>query len=360
MESDLTLIIPASGKSSRFPNMKPKWLLTHPNGKLMIELVLEGITKNNRFSRIIITILKAHVEKYEADVIMAQMFESKGYSVELLVLDEPTSSAVDTVYQTLSIKDVTGPFVIKDSDNYVECQLGSGNFVVGASLYDSNFSISNIPAKSFIILDSSSHIISGIVEKEIVSQTVSLGVYGFESGALFKETCDKIFESEDYKYYSELYVSHVVAYWIAFNGSIFKYLSLSAYEDWGTLDDWNRVRKRNSTYFVDIDGVIMKNSGKYGKVNWRNNTTILEGNLLALKKISNEGGQIVFVTARGDEDLIIVKKILLEYEISYKCIVTDCNHATRILINDFAPTNPYPSSVAINIPRNGSLTEFLV
>ena len=37
-----TLLIPAAGKSSRFPNMKPKWLLTHPSGELMIEKVLKS------------------------------------------------------------------------------------------------------------------------------------------------------------------------------------------------------------------------------------------------------------------------------------------------------------------------------
>lgn len=32
-----SLIIPCGGKSSRFPNMRPKWLLTHPDGQLMIQ-----------------------------------------------------------------------------------------------------------------------------------------------------------------------------------------------------------------------------------------------------------------------------------------------------------------------------------
>ena len=37
-----TLLIPCAGKSNRFPNMKPKWMLTHPDGKLMIEKYLTG------------------------------------------------------------------------------------------------------------------------------------------------------------------------------------------------------------------------------------------------------------------------------------------------------------------------------
>ena len=35
-------------------------------------------------------------------------------------------------------------------------------------------------------------------------------------------------------------------------------------------------------------------------------------------------------------------------------------HSGRILINDFAATNPYPTSVAINLPRNSkNLKEYL-
>jgi len=32
-----TLLLPVAGKSARYPGMRPKWLLTMPNGKLMIE-----------------------------------------------------------------------------------------------------------------------------------------------------------------------------------------------------------------------------------------------------------------------------------------------------------------------------------
>lgn len=69
-----TLIIPCAGKSSRFPNMKPKYMLTHPDGKLMVEKAMEGINPEV-FDRIIITIVKPHDEKYEAKLIMEQVFK---------------------------------------------------------------------------------------------------------------------------------------------------------------------------------------------------------------------------------------------------------------------------------------------
>ena len=36
-----SLIIPVAGKSSRYPGMRPKWLLTMPDGKLMLEKSIE-------------------------------------------------------------------------------------------------------------------------------------------------------------------------------------------------------------------------------------------------------------------------------------------------------------------------------
>jgi hypothetical protein len=34
------------------------------------------------------------------------------------------------------------------------------------------------------------------------------------------------------------------------------------------------------------------------------------------------------------------------------------NHAARVIINDFATTNPYPSGMAITLPRNASLKDY--
>jgi hypothetical protein len=32
----------------------------------------------------------------------------------------------------------------------------------------------------------------------------------------------------------------------------------------------------------------------------------------------------------------------------------NCNHGRRFLVNDHAPSNPYPSAVAISIERNSA------
>ena len=136
-----TLIIPCAGKSSRFPNMKPKYMLTHPDGKLMIEKSIEQLNIDI-FDRIIITIVKPHDEKYDAGLIMYQVFQNNP-KVEVCVLDDFTSSASETIYQTIKKMNITGSVVIKDSDNIVKVNLQNNikNMIVGYDIYNKKKSI---------------------------------------------------------------------------------------------------------------------------------------------------------------------------------------------------------------------------
>ena len=59
----MNLILPVAGQSSRYPNMRPKWLITLPDGKLMIEKSVENFNLKI-FKKIYIVVLKEHIKKY--------------------------------------------------------------------------------------------------------------------------------------------------------------------------------------------------------------------------------------------------------------------------------------------------------
>ena len=113
------------------------------------------------------------------------------------------------------------------------------------------------------------------------------------------------------------------------------------------------------TYFVDFDGVIMKNSGKHGRVNWSNNAELLEDNAAALRGLQAAGAQIVITTSRPEALRPQLESLLATAGIKPYAIVMGLNHAPRVLINDFANTNPYPSATAISLPRNANIMEYL-
>ena len=180
MTQKATLIIPAAGKSSRYPNMKPKWLLTHPSGRLMIDKVLNSV-KYKDFNRTIITILKEHCKKHDADIILKQIF---GDSIELLILEEQTSSAAETVYETIKQSGIKGQLVIKDSDCLIEnSYFPEKNYIVGLTI-DSKTSVDRVQQKSFIIKNDDD-IIVDILEKEMVSNIICLGIYSVDSDSLY-------------------------------------------------------------------------------------------------------------------------------------------------------------------------------
>lgn len=352
-----TLIIPCGGKSSRFPKMKPKWMLTHPDGQLMIEKAISGF-ELEQFDRIIVTIIKAHAEAYEGDIILDQLFDiTKGSKVELLILDEFTSCQAETVYETLIRKNVHGDFVIKDSDNFVKSdEYFEGDFIIGLNIHDFQREIYRLKSKSFLVKNEQ-NIIVDIIEKQIKSENICLGVYGFSSVENFTDAY-KILQANNVDK-SEIYISHVVSYLIGMKQSVFKYIEAQDFEDWGTLQDWVTVQKNSATYFVDVDGVILENHGKYGKKNWSNCVNILENNMKVLSELQKNGAQIVITTSRDDSYKELLENILKQFNIYPHAILTNLNHASRIIINDFAPTNPYPSCKAISLPRNSDIADYL-
>lgn len=348
-----TLIIPCGGKSSRFPNMRPKWLLTHPDGLLMIQKAI-GCVNLDSFDRVVIVILQHHIDKYDADLIVNQAFKGNE-KINLCVLPEPTASASETVVNAIRRMNITGSITIKDSDNLVDFVIpaANANAVVGLSLRP-NVKIQNIQGKSFLRVNDQSLLID-IIEKKVVSDVICLGVYQFSDAGLFVS----IYEELSKKVKGEMFISHIVSYALRNCNTPFEFVEANNFQDWGTFKEWRTVQQSMKTYFVDYDGVLIKNSGKYGKVNWDNNNQMLENNCKKLAELVRDGAQIVITTSRPECYRASILANLKKYDIRPYALIMGLNHAPRVLINDFAPTNPFPSATALSIPRNSELEGYL-
>jgi hypothetical protein len=352
-----TLIIPAAGDSSRFPNMKPKWLLTHPQKGLMISKILTDEFVDS-YDKIYITILKRHVKEYEADVILDQLFKQRNINnCELVILDQPTNSSPETVYNTIKLKNITGSLTIKDSDCVVEFDNnGLLNFIVGLDITQTE--TTNPGNKSFLVKDEYNNI-QDIIEKNIVSNYICTGVYSLENINDFILGYDTLKKSNLFDN-KEMYISHIFSYLIQKQIVAVEYIKCTNFKDWGTLEDWRNEQEKYKTYVFDIDGVVVQNVGPYGVKNWYNSITPLLENIKIIKRLSKNGNQIIFMTSRDKKGIKLVEQLLKNHNIIYHQIITDCYHSQRVIINDHADTNPYPSCSSISIERNGSLKPFLV
>ena len=59
----MKILLPVAGKSSRYPGMRPKWLLTLPEGRLMVEKALSGI--NMEFvDEVVLIMLEEHTNLF--------------------------------------------------------------------------------------------------------------------------------------------------------------------------------------------------------------------------------------------------------------------------------------------------------
>jgi len=342
----VNLIIPAAGKSTRFPGVKPKWMLTHPSGKLMVTASIAGLDLSN-VNNIYITVLKEHlINERISETEIVNAFGQIGIDykkLKILVLDNPTKNQPQTIATTIEHFNIEGPIYIKDPDNYFIDTPKAQNSVTTYNLQNSdNINGAN---KSYVTVDEYGFI-NNIVEKKIISSTFCTGGQSFLSSKEFL----KYYKKSDRKD-SGFYVSHIIFNMIL-NKIKFLMVDVKQYYDWGTLKDWNGYKRKYATIFVDLDGVLVNNGSQYFAPYW-GETEGISQNITAINELYNSGKiKIIITTARDRSCAKITEKQLKSLNILYHDIIFDLPHSKRIIINDFAKTNPYKSCDAINLERN--------
>lgn len=338
-----TLILPCAGLSTRYPNMRPKYLLTCPSGDLVLKKALDSVVLDD-IARIVVVLLSEHESEYH---VINALRKSLPATVEYLVLDAPTRGPADTVYRAITEMNISSQVIVKDSDSFFDPISSNEGSFVGVLDLRENLDIKKIAAKSFSIINEHD-IITSIVEKNVVSNFISGGVYGFSSAELFK-TCFQSFESH---HSSEIFVSHIIDLAIS-EGEIFSPQRLTGLVDVGTIDDWGHYTQSQSVYFVDIDGLIFRNQSYYFAPYWGDEVCPLQRNIECLLDKERAGAQLVFTTSRPEEFRRVTLEALARYGFASKTIVMGLNHGPRYLINDYSPrSNPYPTARAVNIERN--------
>lgn len=340
------LIIPMAGKSSRFPNMRPKWMLTHPmtNRFMCVESIV-GLNLDF-FDKIYFVCLEEHEEKYRFSKSLFKQIDNMGLKdkAEIVYLKDQTSSQSETVYNLIKKSEMTGFIFIKDSDSYYECKIKEeNNQVVFFDLNDTD----NINArtKSYIQFDING-LITNIIEKKVISSTFSVGGYAFSSAEEFSTTYEK-FKTLD----EECYISHVI-FEMILSGSLFYGLKSSNFKDWGTIESWNNYKNEYKCFFIDIDGTLVENSSVHFPP-YIGEGKPLQKNIDLIQRLYNTGKvKVILTTSRPEEMKSLTIEEMDRNSIPYDQLIMGLPHCKRILINDFSNTNQYPSCEVINILRN--------
>lgn len=253
MKARSKLLIPAAGLSSRYGG-RAKFLLRHPTGELMLEKAIMSMGREilAEFDEIIVITRREILEHedLESSELARQLTNQFDVTTRVHVLDYTTSSMVETLVAFIQDQSEDAPFVIRDSDNFVKPTTSAigENFLVYADL--NKFTDVSAANKGFVEIDSFGEVI-GLVEKEIISNLIYIGMAGFESYSRFLYASKILGESS-----RESYVTDIIRTLVN-EGFGFRALECSSYRDWGTERDWSRECASHLQLVCDLEGYLV-------------------------------------------------------------------------------------------------------
>ena len=320
--------------------------------RMMVTEAISGLNLDF-FDHIYFICLQQHEDKYQFMKGFVSELDDAGLREKsnIVLLPEQTDSQSETVYTFLSGYDLDGFIFIKDSDGFYRCDVEERNQVAYFDLNDMDDI--NARTKSYVDLDVND-VVTNIVEKKVISSTFSSGGYGFADAKEFCKTFEKLQDMD-----GECYISHII-FEMMLSGSTFYGTKTTDFKDWGTLDAWNKYKSQYKCLFVDIDGTLITNSSHHFPP-YTGSGEPIEDNIDLLAELHEQGkAKIILTTSRPERLRQLTIQELQTKGIPFDDLVMGLPHCQRIVINDFARSNPYPSCSAINIPRNeNNLTEFL-
>ena len=338
-----TVIIPWAAPVDPVAPTRPKGLLTTPDGDLVVMRAIASVPKS-AVCRVIVAFLRETEDRFHTAEALRR---ASGGTIECLILDERTAGPAETVRQVIARAGVTGPVCIKDSDSFFEiAEMPSGSFMAIADIRTMQ-RLSDPGRKSYVHLNEQGFICD-VVEKDVRSNLISIGLYGFHDAAFYAKTYDAVVAERGEMNY---FVSHIVMSAVI-QGEIFQPCACEQIVDLATDADWAIYRSAMPTFVLDIDGLIFRNQSKFFRPFWGDPVEPIEKNVAHLLALQANGAQLLFMTARPEAYRETTVTALEALGFRVHALVMGCYHATRYLVNDYAQSNPYPSAIAINVARN--------
>lgn len=217
-----SLIVPAAADTG--DETLPYVFNLNNKGVMLCIDAIRGLNLNS-FNKVYFTVLRKHVDRFSIDEMMKMQFKRLGLeNVSVVVLDEPTISQTETLYQTIKKANIEGAIFIKDADGYYRASIDKRN---GIAIYPLELmSIVDPQHKSYVAVDDM-YYITNVIEKKVIGHFFNAGGSCFEDATLFCKYYE-ILRSQSPK----VYVSHII-YRMLLDRYQFRPIEVQNYEDWG-------------------------------------------------------------------------------------------------------------------------------
>lgn len=216
----LNIVIPLAGRGSRFQKVGykiPKPLIPI-HGKPMIEVVINNLCPK-RPHRFIFLCLREHIDKYQID----NKLRTWSPGCKIIVVDSVTEGAACTVLLAKTYIDNNNPLMIANSDQWVDIDINDYLSVMDKDDIEGLIMTmtANDPKWSFVRLNHQGYAIE-VVEKQVVSNEATVGIYNYKHGKDFVEAAESMI-TKNLRVNNEFYVAP------AYNEMIAKGMKVTIY-----------------------------------------------------------------------------------------------------------------------------------
>jgi dTDP-glucose pyrophosphorylase len=199
----LNIVIPMAGHGSRFSKagyVYPKPLIP-VLGKPMIELVIDNL-KPSCDHRFIFICQAEHLRNYP----LRSLLETKAPGCHVIEVGSVTEGAACTVLLAKPYIDNVDQLMIANCDQYIDVDIN--HYLVSLTPNVDGLIMTmkeNSNKWSYIELDSQNNI-TRVVEKEVVSDEATVGIYNYQHGADFVNAAERMIE-KNFRVNNEFYVA---------------------------------------------------------------------------------------------------------------------------------------------------------
>lgn len=216
----LNIVVPIAGRGSRFIEAGygvPKPLIP-VNGRPMTEVVINNLRPSCEH-RFVFLCLKEHIDSYQIDCKLKQWCPG----CEVIRVAEVTEGAACTVLLAKKYIDNDDPLMIANCDQWVDIDIDDYLSHMRTSNADGLIMTmwADHPKWSYVRFDSSG-VPNEVVEKQVVSNEATVGIYNYRKGRFFVEAAEAMI-AKDFRVNNEFYVAP------AYNEMIAKGMKLSIY-----------------------------------------------------------------------------------------------------------------------------------
>ena len=200
----LNIVIPIAGAGSRFvaKGFKIPKPLIPINGMPMVHVVIKNIrpTCEHRF---IFICQQTHIDTYGLKEVLSEWAPK----CKIIGLNGITDGAARTVLSAEKWIDNTSPLMIANSDQFVDIDINLYINELNSKLLDGLIMTmkSNDPKWSFVGKDPEG-MVSRVVEKEVISDDATVGIYNFKHGSDFVKAAKRMI-SDNFRVNGEFYVA---------------------------------------------------------------------------------------------------------------------------------------------------------